>query len=203
MATAKQSPTKQTPTLGSKIRQYRKAHDLTLIELADQCDISASFLSQIERGQANPSVTTLYAIAEAFSVPAASFFEMPERQDGAELSRPDDSNARVVPANRRKTLIYPGSRIRNELLSPDLQRAIQLMWIVMPPGTDTGDTQFIHEGEECGVVLQGRLETWVGDDKYELGPGDAIYHSSSIPHSSRNIGDEDVIMVVAKTPPSF
>jgi quercetin dioxygenase-like cupin family protein len=73
----------------------------------------------------------------------------------------------------------------------------------MPPGTDSGDTPFVHEGEECGVVLQGKVETWIGTQRYVLEPGDAIYHLSSIPHRSRNVGDCDAIMVVAKTPPSF
>ncbi len=78
-----------------------------------------------------------------------------------------------------------------------------MMWVVMPPGTDSGDEPFTHEGEECGVILQGQLEAMVGDEKFILGPGDSIYHNSLIPHSSKNIGDSDVIMVVAKTPPSI
>ncbi len=199
------SPTETTAdaqSLGEKIRHYRRKHQLKLVELAEQCGISPSFLSQIERDQANPSVTTLYSLADALNVSIANFFtsteivEAPSQQDSAQ-------NAQVVLADQRKILIYPGSGIRNELLSPDLQRAIQLMRVVMPPGTDSGDTPFVHRGEECGIVLQGQLETWVGDEVYKLGPGDAIYHDSTIPHRSRNIGDVDVIMIVAKTPPSF
>jgi transcriptional regulator with XRE-family HTH domain len=200
VASAKSS-TIETPSLGAKIRRYRKQQQLTLAELAEQCDISPSFLSQIERDQANPSVTTLYAIADKFGVPVASFFEEPTENEYNGLPAADAT--RVVRSDHRKTLIYPGSGIRNELLSPDLQRAIQLIWVVMPPGTDSGDTPFIHEGEECGVVLQGRVETWIGNRQYILDPGDAIYHSSSVPHRSRNIGESDAIMVVAKTPPSF
>ncbi len=78
-----------------------------------------------------------------------------------------------------------------------------MMWIVMPPGTDSGAEPFIHEGEECGIILQGQLETWVGDEKFILGPGDSIYHSSNLPHRNKNIGEDDVIMVFAKTPPSI
>ena len=191
-----------TQSLGKKIRHYRRQHQLKLVELAEQCGISPSFLSQIERDQANPSVTTLYNLADALDVSIANFFT---EMETAEPTIPQNSaqNAQVVLADQRKILIYPGSGIRNELLSPDLQRAIQLMRVVMPPGTNTGATPFVHRGEECGIVLQGQLETWVGDEVYTLGPGDAIYHDSTIPHRSRNIGDTDVIMIVAKTPPSF
>ena len=187
-------------SLGAKIREHRKARGLTLTELAEQCDISPSFLSQIERDKANPSVSTLKTIAKVFGVSLGSFFE--EEASPGTPTPPVETLAKVVRADQRKVLIYPGSGIRNELLSPDLQRAIQLMWIVMPPGTDTGDF-LVHEGEECGIVLQGTLEIWVGDERHVLNAGDAIYHPSSAPHRSRNIGEVDVIMVGAITPPSF
>jgi transcriptional regulator with XRE-family HTH domain len=187
-------------SLGGKIRQYRKSLQLTLAELASQCSISPSFLSQIERDQANPSVATLHNIADTFGLPLASFFEKPAN---ANNKSPKETAAKVVRADQRKTLIYPGSGIRNELLSPDLQRDIQMMRVIIPPGVGTGENPLVHEGEECGVVLQGQVEIWVGDETYILNPGDAIYQSSTIPHRSRNIGDDDVIIIVAITPPSF
>ncbi len=187
-------------SLGAKIREQRKARNLTLTEMAEQCDMSPSFLSQIERDKANPSVATLKTIAQVFGVSLGSFFE--EEDSTSDRPQPAETLAKVVRADQRKLLIYPGSGIRNELLSPDLQRAIQLMWIVMPPGTDTGNF-LVHEGEECGIVLQGTVEIWVGDEHHILNAGDAIYHPSSVPHRSRNIGETDVIMVGAITPPSF
>jgi transcriptional regulator with XRE-family HTH domain len=205
MTNSENSLSSKRPSLGAKIRQQRKTRRLTLTELAEQCNISPSFLSQIERNQANPSVATLHKIAEVFGLPLATFFEEPKKNNNYQQPvKAEETLAKVVRANQRKTLIYPGSGIRNELLSPDLQRDIQMMWVVIPPGADTGDDPLIHDGEECGVVLQGQVEIWVGDNEhYILGPGDAIYQASTVPHRSRNIGDEDVIIVVAITPPSF
>lgn len=192
----------KSETLGTRIRNFRKASKLTLVDLAEECHISPSFLSQIERDQANPSVTTLYAIAEVLGVSMSSFFEEPDKKSPNE--KPQANNfAKVVRKDRRKVLIYPGSGIRNELLTPDLNGAIQMMWIVMPPGTDSGEEPFVHEGEECGLILQGQIETTVGGEKYLLGPGDSIYHNSQIPHRNRVVGDTEVIIVVAKTPPSI
>ncbi|MFN8456688.1 MAG: helix-turn-helix domain-containing protein [Anaerolineae bacterium] len=188
-------------SLGGKIREQRKARGLTLTELAEQCGISPSFLSQIERDQATPSVGTLHNIADVFHLPLGAFFEDPGPTNGS--LPPAGTAAKVVRADQRKILIYPGSGIRNELLSPDLQRDIQMMWVVMPPGTSTGDIPLVHAGEECGVLLQGQVEVWAGDEYYVLNPGDAIYQKSTIPHRSRNIGDTDAIIVVAITPPSF
>ena len=194
----------QVQSLGERIRQRRQELRLRLNEVATKCDISISFLSQIERDQAKPSISTLHEIAAALGVTVGSFFRSSE-----EVTPPEPISSAVEPApyvvrsDARKTLLYPGSGIRNELLSPDLQRAIQFMYVVIQPGAETGPESLVHEGEECGVVLQGTVEIWVGDDHYILGPGDSIYQRSTIPHHSRNIGDDDVIIVVAITPPSF
>ena len=195
------APPSSTYSLGAKIRQYRKTLQLTLAELAEQCNISTSFLSQIERDQANASVATLHTIADVFGLPLATFFEEPGQKNND--LRLAETTAKVVRADQRKTLIYPGSGIRNELLSPDLQRNIQMMRVIIPPGIGTGDVPLVHDGEECGFVLQGQVEIWVGDETFILNPGDSIYQSSTIPHRSRNIGDVDVIIIVAITPPSF
>jgi transcriptional regulator with XRE-family HTH domain len=190
----------ETESLGSKIRKQRLSHNLKLIELAEKCDISPSFLSQIERNQANPSVTTLYTIAEALETSIVSFFsDTREEQNNNNLNE----SARVVRKDSRKQLLYPGSGIRSEILTPNLTSEIQLLWIVMPPGADSGEMPFIHPGEECGIILQGTLKTWIGSEIYVLNAGDSIYHESTIPHRSKNIGDDEVIMVVAKTSPSF
>ena len=142
-------------------------------------------------------------MAKTLGVSAASFFPETNSDRNAGGDSHEGGGAKVVSANQRKILIYPGSTVLNELLTPDLQGDIQMMWVVMPPGTDSGAEPLVHEGEECGVILQGQLSTWVGDEKFNLGPGDSIYHSSEIPRHSKNIGDTDVIMVVAKTPPSI
>ena len=194
-----------TLSLGEGIRRRRKEQGLVLAELASACNISPSFLSQIERNRASPSVSTLHEIADALGVPLAHFFTPPgpSEENGKSTQERRIGDVKVVRADQRKILIYPGSGIKNELLSPDLNRAIQMMWVVIPPGAETGPEPLVHEGEECGLVLQGKVKIWAGDDEYILGPGDAIYQDSSIPHHSKNIGDEDVIVVVAITPPSF
>ena len=143
----------------------------------------------------------MHTIADVFGLPLATFFEEPSQNNNNIPSV--ETTAKVVRADQRKTLIYPGSGIRNELLSPDLQRNIQMMRVIIPPGIGTGDDPLVHDGEECGFVLQGQVEIWVGDETFILNPGDSIYQSSTIPHRSRNIGDIDAIIIVAITPPSF
>lgn len=187
--------------LGPRIRVERNAQGLTLRQVADRAEVSVSFLSQIERDEAKPSVGTLHAIAAALGMTLAQFFN--SGPPPAPVARADTA-AIVTRSSERKTLIYPGSGIRNELLTPDLKRDILMMWVVIPPGESTGDEPLVHEGEECGIVIRGRVEIWVGDNEHHvLGPGDAIWQLSEVPHRSRNTGDTDAIIVVAMTPPSL
>ena len=172
-------------------------------------------------------MATLHRLAVALGIPMS---EMLTDQDSLDPATPETASSRsaddvrpgarhpepapgpgnyakVVRANKRPVILYPGSEIRNEMLSPDLKHALQMMWVVIPPGEGTGDEGLVHAGEECGVVLQGRVGIWVGppgaEEYYELGAGDAIYQDSTIPHRSRNIGDETVLIVTAMTPPSL
>ncbi|MCZ7589857.1 MAG: cupin domain-containing protein [Gaiella sp.] len=114
--------------------------------------------------------------------------------------------AQVTPGGGRKALVYPGSGVRSELLTPDLRRTLQMMWVVIPPGEGTGETPLVQEGEECGLVVQGELEILVGEgdelERHVLAAGDAIYRGRGVAHRSRNLGTTDAIVVVATTPPS-
>lgn len=70
-------------------------------------------------------------------------------------------------------------------------------------GADTGRVLYGHEGEEGGIVLSGQVEITVGAMRKILGPGDAYYFDSRLPHRFRQIGHEKCILVSACTPPTF
>jgi mannose-6-phosphate isomerase-like protein (cupin superfamily) len=82
-------------------------------------------------------------------------------------------------------------------------RRMCVMREIMAPGSDTGDEMLRHEGEEGGVVVQGSLELTVGDSVQVLGAGEGYYFESSRPHRFRNVGDGELIIVSANTPPTF
>jgi mannose-6-phosphate isomerase-like protein (cupin superfamily) len=89
-----------------------------------------------------------------------------------------------------------------EMLCPDLQHKIEFIYLHYPVGTKA-EGQYTHDGEECGVVLEGTFKGTFGTKEVILEPGDSIYYDSTIPHYWETVGDTDVRAIWAITPPSF
>lgn len=181
---------------GPKVARLRAAANLTIEELSARADISVGALSQLERGKGNPGFTTLAKLAYALEVPIGTFFEGPPQPDP------------VVRRNARKKLMHnawsPGTPAPvYELLTPDLKRKLEVIWVELPPGQSNQERPFIHDTEECGVLISGRVEVFLGNDSYILEPGDSISFNGTIPHWYRNAGEEPAISIWIVTPPSF
>ena len=181
--------------LGANIRRRRQEIGLTIAELASQTGFSKGYISQVERSLVNPSLMALGKIAESLKAPVTFFLNNQAERE--------EEYCKVVLANERKTLKYPHSDVRYRLLTPDLRRKVEFVYVREPAGTISGREPFQHEGEEVIYVISGTLEYSVGDQKHILRKGDAIWHKSSVPHSWRAIGDEELEGVAAIVPPSF
>ena len=82
-------------------------------------------------------------------------------------------------------------------------RALQMLHERYRPGAESGKAMLSHQGEEAGLVIRGRMLLEVDGARYELSAGDAYFFDSRKPHAFKNIGDEDLELVSACTPPSF
>lgn len=182
-------PVERDDQLGRRIRALRTERGLTLSGLAARVGITRSFLSGVERGVAYPSLMVLRSIAAALEVPVFLLFTAPE------------TNSIVVRRNARKVIRPPGAPVSYELVSPDLKRKIEMILVQLRPGLDSSAAA--HEGEECALVLKGRVVITVADVDYELNEGDSIYYDSGLPHKARAAGDEPAEIVSAITPPNF
>ena len=197
-----QSKHKQATKLGEEIRQLRKAHNLTLVQLSDICGRSVSFLSKIERNQAKPSLTAMQDIAEALGAPVGWFFQ----NDGPV---PAEERPYIVRANRRRRLTYSHFAdadylgMEDHLLSASLDGKLALGISRYSPGGNSGDDLYTHRGEEAGLVLQGELEIALGEKTFRLRSGDSFSFPSDIPHTFRNPGENDALVVWANTPISL
>ncbi|MDN5854772.1 MAG: cupin domain-containing protein, partial [Actinomycetia bacterium] len=168
--------------IGSEVKRLRKDRNLTLDALSREAKVSIGLISQIERGRGNPSFNTLVQVAHALNVPIGRLFHTA------------DDPSPVVRANERRVLDTRSTGVDalHELLTPSLRGALEVVSIEAPPGYDTSETPFTHPGEEFGLVLTGVHEVTVGGVTYQLGPGDSITYSSTVPHSYHNPGPDVV-----------
>lgn len=177
--------------LGARIRACRTQRDLTVAELAERAQVSKSLISQIERGIAAPSIETLRRVASALEVPVFSFF-----LDGVDSQM-------VVRADQRRTVMYPGSNVTREILSPGSHGRMVLLWVTFPPGERSGPQPVHHTGEECVVVIRGTLDVMMAEQSVRLNGGDSMTFDSELPHIFANPTDEMTEIVVAISPPSI
>jgi transcriptional regulator with XRE-family HTH domain len=182
---------RDTVAIGRRLRDLRHAKSLSLAQVSRQAGLSQGYLSQVERERATPSTTALSKLSEVLEVPVAYFFEasherLPEHY--------------VVPRGGRRTILYPGSRVKNELLVPDLRGRLEAIYFRAPGKTKS--PVYKHEGEEFGFVLKGWLRVTVGDDTFVLGKGDSITLPSHQPHFWEALGQGVEALWVA-TPPSW
>jgi len=161
----------------------RKQKGLTLKKLAEKTKLTESFLSKAERDINTPSFTTLQKIATELGVTIGYFF----------LS--SNNRVKIVRKNQRQVVINPGSRVKWEILSEGTNK-MQLASAIIKPGEVSSEEPYSHEGYECQIVLQGRMECIIDHEKFVLEEGDSINFNSGIPHKLRNIGDKELRVLV-------
>lgn len=189
------------PQMGERLRAARSARRLSLRELAGRLGVSASLISQIETGRANPSVSTLYAIAAELDV------SLDELLFGERVSAPasppavaPEATVAAIPQTDPIQRAEDRHRIRLasgvlwDRLTTASEPGVEFLLVTYEVGgaSSPEDAYQRHSGHEWGHVLTGRLEVRIGFEEYVLGPGDSISINSSIPHRLANIGDVPV-----------
>ncbi|MGB3375207.1 MAG: cupin domain-containing protein [Microbacterium sp.] len=184
-------------TIGSRVREMRKAKSLTLADLARATSLSTAIVSQIERGLANPSFSTLVQLAHGLNVPVGKLFPDEEESQSPVVRRDArrDLKGRAPESSSDDTVF--------ELLTPNLSGSLEAIWVVTPPGSTTEATPFKHGGEEFVIVISGKKDVYLNGERYVLEAGDSITYNSSIPHWFANSSDEPCASISVITPPTW
>jgi transcriptional regulator with XRE-family HTH domain len=187
--------------MGERLREARRARNLSLRVLAERLGVSPSLISQIETGRANPSVSTLYAIAAELDVSLDELL-FNDRRPAEPASSPTrdvaspGTMAPAPPVQRSSTRhqIRLASGVLWERLTTLSEPGVEFLHVTYEVGgaSSPPDAFQRHAGHEWGYVLRGRLQVRIGFEEYVLEPGDAISINSSIPHRLATIGDEPV-----------
>jgi len=177
--------------LGARIREARLQKKWTLDVLAARSGLSASFLSQVERGRSTLSIVSLSSICRALGLPIASLFVS---------SGPLDRQASVVTKGEQQLHIQIGrSPITYRYLSGQLppEPIAELLIAEFPAGCIQRDST--HEGRELGYILDGALGLRVGGVEYQLTVGDSYRIDASEPHDYQTPADRGAKVLMAVT----
>ena len=164
---------------GEQVRILRKKRGLTLSDLAAKTGRSISLLSQIENGNVNPSFSSMQTIADALQISLGRII--------SEESVHEEGDFYKIDASERKVLITQGG-VQHQLLSRGIPLSFEFIIVEVPPGASTGNYNYSHEGEECGILLEGELVVEINGKAQCLKPGDSITYRSSSPHKLFNPG---------------
>ena len=163
--------------VGNRLRQLREARRVSMRTLATMSGLSANALSMIERGKTSPSVSTLYRIADALTVPVTDFFG------------PDEARKKVVFLKSEERTRLSFLRGLWEGLGGEqfTGRAMPFL-ITLENGASSGPNTMLHSGHEFVFCLRGELEYQVEGHTYPMESGDSLLFAAHLKHRWRNPG---------------
>jgi transcriptional regulator with XRE-family HTH domain len=178
--------------IGERIKRYRLEKKMTLKEIEASSGVSATHISEIERGKSSPTVGALTRIARAMGTEAAYF-----------VGTDNLPHVAVVRAGSRRRFRFLEPPVGIESISGTFpQSRMSVMMMAWEKGAVATGEFNRHEGEEFILVRKGILEAYVDDERYILKEGDSLHYYASSPHRVENIGDS-ICEALVVTVPSF
>jgi len=179
--------------VGPRLRELRLKRGLSLRELSAACGVSASFLSQAERGLCSISIPTLERACKALGATLATFFADP----GVGAADPTILPA-VLRSEQQQGINLSAAAIKYRFLSHEFPgRLFEVVIGEIPTGYVYPPAA--HDGEEFGYVLSGELRLTLADEEHVLRPGDSYHFGPRTQHGYEAIGEEPVRLLWVQT----
>ena len=177
--------------VGRRIKQYRQKYNLTLKEIEARVNVSATHVSEIERGKTSPTIGALSRIAKAFDMDPAEF-----------LITEDLPKVQVTRSDGRSSIRYEhNNMVARPLTAPIEDQAISAACVEWEPGmTDTLAPPRSHAGEEFIHVTEGAVEVTVKGRTILLREGDSLHFRADLPHRITNRFAEPCRAILIMTP---
>lgn len=169
--------------VSQNIKQIREQKKLTLDAAAAATGVSRSMLAQIEKGDANPTISVLWKIANGYKVSFTSLLE--HAPEPATILRHDA--VQPIVADDGKYINYPAFAF-------DEQRSFETYRIVIAPEGSLQAEPHLAGTEEYVTVFTGSVIIEAADKKFTLSPGDSIRFMADTFHSYKNLGQEEVLL---------
>jgi transcriptional regulator with XRE-family HTH domain len=175
--------------LGHRIKMLRVSRGLTLKDLEARGGISATHVSEIERGKASPTVGALGRIAHALGLRPATLVEP--------MTSPDYTVTRRDA--RGESSVQWGLATMEAVTEPAACTRLGAHLITLPIGREPS-LQHRHDGEEWVTVLEGVAEIRVGEAAFVLREGDSLHFRAHESHAYSNLASNPAVLLVATLP---
>jgi len=177
--------------VGSRLRAARRNRRLTLQQAAGHAELTAGFLSQLERGRKAASIATYHRLCSVLGVSLSALFEAPPSATGPLLRR-----------SERQPIRLGGEGVLDYPLTPNDERRFQVLETRFRPLGTSGEELFSFDADAGFMcILSGRLEVRFEDRTIALGEGDALTFSPQEPHALRNpSSDTEAVVMFVKVP---
>ena len=177
--------------IGSKIKRLRRKNQLTLEDVANRCELSKGFLSQVENNLSSPSIATLEDILEVLGSSLSEFFSQEDEDESAIVytendyfeNEQEEYKIHYLVPNAQKNLMEP----IHLTLEPKGKSE------VVPP----------HEGEDFGYVLEGEITVVYGEEKIPAKKGESFYVYCNENYYLYNGGKREAKLIWVSSPPYF
>ena len=183
-------------TVGKKIRQLRQSKGWSLAELAKRSGVSLSSLSRMETGKMTGTLESHMDVARAFGIRVTELYASLEPAGpAAELHRAEETSTRALISGKESTF--------RVLTSGALQKEMLPLQVSLPPKKSTPHERAPEGTEKFIYVLKGSLEASVGEERFQLRPGDSLYFQASLPHFLTNSGSGPAVALCLSAPPAL
>jgi len=175
--------------IGGKIKDLRQRAGLTQEELANRCELTKGFISQLENDLTSPSIEALNDILLALGTDMGAFFN-------------SSDTGQVVFGNDDYVEKESGGVTVKWLITNSQKNEMEPIMVTLAPDAQT-EPDRPHEGEEFGYVMSGNLKLVLGKKEYALKSGDSFYYAADKPHCIVNTGSSEAKIIYISSPPNF
>lgn len=173
--------------LGAKLKDMRQQKNLTQEELADRCELTKGYISQLENDLTSPSIATLVDLLNALGSNLSDFFH-------------EDEEEKIV-FTESEYIEKQSDGMRLEWVIPNAQKNMMepILLTLSQGGSTYPDNP--HEGEEFGFVLSGTVDIHIGNKVYKAKKGESFYYEAKFAHFISSRQGAKILWV--SSPPSF
>lgn len=175
--------------LGTKLKEIRRQKNLTQEELADRCELTKGYISQLENDLTSPSIATLVDLLNALGSNLSDFFH-------------EEAEEKIVFAEAEYIEKQSDGMLWNWVIPNAQKNMMEPVLVELEAGAAT-QTDFPHEGEEFGFVLEGHVTLIRAGKPHRVKKGESFYFTANKEHQIVNNGKGKAKFLWISTPPNF